>query len=257
LTLKHHYLDGKRNLRADELIYILQGAVDVGFRTSHLKLAKGVVAHRLTGYDRLRKDKAEAIDFEHAMGLIGILHASEGLISVLSFEPDPQMQYALEVRSQWLVECSCPDYSRHRIPCKHMYLVSRIYPQFRVKYGTDGDINRIGDSLSNDELDLGTPLEELLSHGLLQLQESREEEERGIARMKEEDRVRENERRERMMLECEKTLKNVWMELGVLVLHDTTRKCSPFYFQSALASMHNALREIKGINEVKAGHRCQ
>ena len=104
---------------------------------------------------------------------------------------------------------------------------------------------------------MGTPLEELLSHGLLQLQESREEEERGIARMKEEDRVRENERRERMMLECEKTLKNVWMELGVLVLHDTTRKCSPFYFQSALASMHNALREIKGINEVKAGHRCQ
>jgi len=128
----------------------------------------------------------------------------------------------------------------------------------QVKYGTDEDINRIGDSLSNSELYLGTPLEELLSHGLLrQLQESREEEERSIVRRKEEDRIRENERREMMMLECEKTLKNIWIDLGILVLHDKTRKCSPSYFQSALASMHNAIREIKGINEVKAGHRHQ
>ncbi|KAF8905863.1 hypothetical protein BGZ58_006372, partial [Dissophora ornata] len=119
------------------------------------------------------------------------------------------MQYALEVRNEWLVECSCPDHSQHHIPCKHMYLVSRIYPQFKVKHGTDEDINRSGDQLSNKEFDFGTPLEELISPGLLQqLQESREEEELIIARKKEEDRIRENNRREMMMLECEKTLKN-------------------------------------------------
>lgn len=256
LTLKHHYLDGKRNLRADELICILHGAVDVRFRTCHLKLVKGIVAHRLTGYDKKRKDKAEAVDIELARGLIGIAHAGQGLISVLSFEPDPKMQYALGVRDECLVDCSCPDHDRHHIPCKHMYLVARVYPQFKVKHGTDQDINRVEDSVP--EFDFGTPLEELISPELLrQLRESREEEERNIARKKEEDRVRENERREAVMLECENTLKNIWIDLGSLVLHDKSRKCSPSYFQSALASMHNAMRDIHGINEVKAGHRCQ
>ena len=143
-------------------------------------------------------------------------------------------------------------------PVQDMYLVSRIYPQFKVKHGTDEDIHRIKDSLSSEDLDFGTPLEELISPELLrQLRESREDEERNVARKKEEDRVRENERREMMMLECEKTLKDVWIDLGALVLHDKTRKCSPSYFQSALASMHNAMREIKGINEVNAGYRRQ
>ncbi|KAF9983751.1 hypothetical protein BGZ65_001465, partial [Modicella reniformis] len=65
------------------------------------------------------------------------------------------------------------DYVRHKLPCKHMYLVPRIYGELEVEYNTD-----LGGNPETVELDepLGPPLENTLSQNvLLQLQAMRTE----------------------------------------------------------------------------------
>ncbi|KAF9535998.1 hypothetical protein EC957_000966, partial [Mortierella hygrophila] len=81
----------------------------------------------------------------------------------------PNVKYAVSADAQAarLLSCTCPDYVRHKMPCKHMYLVSRIYNSMDISYDgsdmfvrdegvTDDDINNGGevddDESSEDEI---------------------------------------------------------------------------------------------------------
>ncbi|KAF9099680.1 hypothetical protein BGX27_000541 [Mortierella sp. AM989] len=57
-TLRHQFLGRERNVRPDYLIYLLQGAVEIGFRVSYLVTVKGAAPVTLDGYLKKRKAKA-------------------------------------------------------------------------------------------------------------------------------------------------------------------------------------------------------
>ena len=70
-----------------------------------------------------------------------------------------------------LLSCSCEDYDRHRIPCKHLYLVQRVYNVFEINYDSaplpepaHDSMNSMDNMESNDVF--GPPLEETISQQL-------------------------------------------------------------------------------------------
>ncbi|KAF9995651.1 hypothetical protein BGZ65_008718, partial [Modicella reniformis] len=62
-TLKNHHLERKRGLRADSIVYMLEGV----FRTQNIKVHQGI---QLSKYDKKRKAKAMALDFAVAQGMV-------------------------------------------------------------------------------------------------------------------------------------------------------------------------------------------
>ncbi|KAF8941876.1 hypothetical protein BGZ47_007078 [Haplosporangium gracile] len=73
------------------------------------------------------------------------------------------VKYAVSANAQvtCLLSCTCPDYVRHKVPCKHLYLVSRNYNNMDISYNgivmvlrdegvIDEDINN-GGGVDDDE----------------------------------------------------------------------------------------------------------
>ena len=56
----------ERDLRGDDLICLLQGVVDIDFRTSHFKIVNGLQPMPLSEYDKSIKAKAMALSFADA-----------------------------------------------------------------------------------------------------------------------------------------------------------------------------------------------
>ena len=44
---------------------------------------------------------------------------------------------AVDTERNWLLSCTCPDYAKNVIPCKHMYLVARLSDIFKIRYTPD------------------------------------------------------------------------------------------------------------------------
>ncbi|KAF9079089.1 hypothetical protein BGX23_005099, partial [Mortierella sp. AD031] len=65
-TLKRQHLGYERDLRGDDLICLLQGVVDIDFRTSHFKIVNGLQPMPLSEYDKSIKAKAMALSFDDA-----------------------------------------------------------------------------------------------------------------------------------------------------------------------------------------------
>lgn len=65
-TLKTHHLGKERNLRADYVVYLLQGAVEVDFRMTYLKINRGIQPLQISQYDKKRKARAMALSLEDA-----------------------------------------------------------------------------------------------------------------------------------------------------------------------------------------------
>ncbi|KAK3804606.1 MAG: hypothetical protein JOS17DRAFT_670160, partial [Linnemannia elongata] len=116
-TLKRQHLGYERDLRADDLVCLLQGVVDVDFRTTHFKITHGLQPIVLSQYDKANKAKAMALAFDVASN----------------------MKYSISanVDSMLLFSCTCAEYIRHKVPCKHMYLVSRLYSGMEVCFNGD------------------------------------------------------------------------------------------------------------------------
>jgi len=263
-NLKHNYLEGKRNLRADDLVYILLGVVDNQFRTNYFKVVSGLQPHQLTTYEKKRRERAARIGLERAKTMINIAQFARGVISVQSFEIPVVNQYLVEVLAdKWLRSCSCPDNQQQQITCKHMFLVSRVHPQLQVRFVNNiTDLVETVDEETVNEDDFGPPIEDFLSPNLVeQLLAAREDEEQRLQTMqREEDREKRRQREEQkaqVMRECEESFRKAWMELGTVLHNGKARKCTETYFVSATALLEQAVREIKGIVQEKAGHRCQ
>ncbi|KAF9342095.1 hypothetical protein BGX26_008378, partial [Mortierella sp. AD094] len=54
-TLKKNYLGKERNVRADYLLYTLQGPVNIDTRIEYIKINQGILPTPLSEYDRKRK----------------------------------------------------------------------------------------------------------------------------------------------------------------------------------------------------------
>lgn len=65
-TLKRQHLGSQRNLRPDDLVHLLQGAVDIDFQQRLYQITEGFVDPPLSTYDARRKKKAMDLDFNVA-----------------------------------------------------------------------------------------------------------------------------------------------------------------------------------------------
>lgn len=57
-------------MRADYLIWLLEGEVNTDFRLEYFKIRHGLAPPPMTKEDKSRKAKAEAISLEHAFSLV-------------------------------------------------------------------------------------------------------------------------------------------------------------------------------------------
>lgn len=78
-TLKRHHLGKERNLRADFVVYLLQGTVDRDFRVTYLKVKQGIQPMRLSHYDKKRKARAMALSDEDARDKV-IMNIAENTV---------------------------------------------------------------------------------------------------------------------------------------------------------------------------------
>lgn len=69
-TFKRQYLGFRRDLRADDLIFLLQGTVDIDFRTTYYKISRGLQPITLSKTAKARKAKAMIIPFIHAKDMV-------------------------------------------------------------------------------------------------------------------------------------------------------------------------------------------
>lgn len=142
--------------------------------------------------------------------------------------------------------CSCPDHTKHRIPCKHMYLVQRVYGNIQVKHCSD--LVPIQRTVNNDD-HLGPCLESTLSQNLSrQLEDARAESE--AAKKRERDATDAE-----VFRESYDELRTMWIRLGLIVTNPSKRRCTARYMQRAVVTLRNAMYEVEGVNRVGAGQR--
>ncbi|KAG0195928.1 hypothetical protein BGX28_000358 [Mortierella sp. GBA30] len=259
-TLKKHHLGSERNVRADFLIYLLQGVVNQDFRLTYYKIKNGFQPLALSSYDKQRKAKAMALRFDQALELVnGRLEESKFMVKSFT---GSSLEYdvAVDIERNLLLSCSCADYIRHRIPCKHFYLIVRIFNIFEIKYTPDPEPTRDDgiDDNSNDQITQdpntmdGTypPLPAIIPPHIQLLIQAERAKEREAQKRKREEEVKES------FKECDAKLKELWFMLGRDIF-EGKRKCTLSYMQAAVATLENARREVKGVNEIGAGRKCQ
>lgn len=129
-----------------------------------------------------------------------------------------------------------------------MYLVSRIYRNMEICYDE-------GPTLPLEPIDDDNnptfSLEAILSpHLALQLQRAR-------AVQQEAARVARDAENALKFKDCETKLQDLMKS----ILHEAAaikrRKCTLQYFQSSIAGLERTLLEVKGLNQVGAGRKCQ
>ena len=69
-TLKSQYLGGERNLRADDLLFLLQGVVDIDFRTRYFKRINNLIPLKLSAYNMKERSIATDMNFDVALTMI-------------------------------------------------------------------------------------------------------------------------------------------------------------------------------------------
>jgi len=69
-TFKKQYLGYTRDLRPDDLVFLLQGSVDIDFRTTYYKISHGLQPITLSEHAMARKKKATALPFVDAKDMI-------------------------------------------------------------------------------------------------------------------------------------------------------------------------------------------
>jgi len=69
-TFKRQYLGYTRDLRPDDLVFLLQGSVDIDFRTSYYKISRGLQPITLSESAAARNAKAMALPFVDAKDMV-------------------------------------------------------------------------------------------------------------------------------------------------------------------------------------------
>ena len=158
-------------MRVDYLFYLLQGALD-DIHVEYIKMRDGLAPLPLSKEDKLRKRSAATVPFEHALSVAiplldekKVLH-TQGIgeqVSIVRYQltacivltsfrlqcivksfKSPAVLYSVSFRPtsglnmnepEGLIQsCTCSDYQRRRRPCKHIYLLDRLYAHVRVDH---------------------------------------------------------------------------------------------------------------------------
>ncbi|KAF8933452.1 hypothetical protein BGZ58_006341 [Dissophora ornata] len=252
-TLKRQHLGSQRNLRPDDLVHLLQGAVDVDFQQRLYQITDGFVDPPLSTYDASRKKKAPDLDFA-AAGLMVKSLALELKFEVNSFA-NANASYSVCSNNDFtrIVSCTCADYCRHQIPCKHMYLVQRLHKRIKISYAGDLAFEPAADQEHYDQHVefLGPDLEAGLSPFLrLQLDRKR-------AAEQEAQRVAREKLTKQEFEDYESELQELMRCMVTAVEARKKRKCTLEYLKAAVATTRNNLLEIQGLNAAQAGQKCQ
>ncbi|KAI8601364.1 hypothetical protein EDD21DRAFT_374660 [Dissophora ornata] len=190
-TLKKRHLGSERNVRADFLIYLLQEVTNTDFRIAYYKIRQGLQPLQLSEYDRERRAKAMALDFDTARNMV-TEKMDERKFLVKSFtQPGAEYSVFVDMNRVLLLSCSCEDYVQQKLPCKHMYLVPRVYVDLEIKYGGDPILPQEPQE-TQEAIGVGQdfepPLGSTLSpHLVLQLQATRAEHQEAQKRAREEE----------------------------------------------------------------------
>ncbi|KAF9900870.1 hypothetical protein EC991_006774, partial [Linnemannia zychae] len=144
------HMEHIHDMRVDDLIHLLTGVVDIDFRTHHFKVLHGLEPVVLSEYDKDIKKKAMELPLATSKDMVAELNENNEFI-VNSFTT-PDVKYAVSANAQAarLLSCTCLDYVRHKILCKRLYLVSRIYKNMDISYGGSDMIVRDDDVTHND-----------------------------------------------------------------------------------------------------------
>ncbi|KAG0333871.1 hypothetical protein BG004_000654, partial [Podila humilis] len=246
-TLKQMYLGGERNVRADTLLHLLVDVVDTDFQMEHIKVKNRMITLPLSMQDRSRKAKADEIPPERALTLVTPM-VNEKKIFVRSFSI-PNVEYSVRVlptdglkmdEPEGLIQsCTCPDNQRRLRPCKHIYLLNRMYEYVRLdRYLQAGEeSDRGGDDTqlcSNDYPDWfpSAVVQELYAKH---------------AREREEEKYRQEQRRAEAFADCEKEALILWRRLAVS-LGNKKRVCSLEYFNNFIAGLKSVVHDSQGLH---------
>ncbi|KAF9344663.1 hypothetical protein BGX26_004058 [Mortierella sp. AD094] len=253
-TLKEQHLRKERNLRPDDLIYLLQGVVDVDFRTTYLRIVNDMQDVKLLEHDHKRKSKAMVISFNDAQNMVTAMIEDQKFL-IKSFTTDSKYSVSSDKTFTHLVSCSCEDFVKEMVPCKHMYLAQRVYPGLKVSYG--GDITfkeEVENPTDNSEPEPGLPHASLEStlplHIRLMLQRQRAEKAQAV-------RIAKQRENDQAFMDCEATMEASLKAIEVALSARRKRRCTLQYMQSTAAALRNMELEVQGLNTSHAGQRCQ
>ncbi|KAK3805237.1 MAG: hypothetical protein JOS17DRAFT_768795 [Linnemannia elongata] len=235
-TFKSQYLGYARDLRPDDLVFLLQGSVDIDFRITYYKISRGLQPITLSESAATRKTKAMAIPFVDAKDMVDeVFHEKKFLVRSFS-GPNESHSVCTDEDFACLYSCTCGDYTRYKEPCKHMYLVTRIYNDIEISYEGEPSLSK---ESATDENRLNLSLETLLSPQLLLLLQRQRAEKREadlLAKAAENARAFEDGEAELMAI-----LQKIYQALAA----KKKRKCSFQYLQETIALLHNAYLQVK------------
>jgi hypothetical protein len=140
------------------------------------------------------------------------------------------------------------DYTRYKEPCKHMYLVTRIYNDIEISYEGEPSLSK---ESTADENQLNVSLETILSPQLLVLLQ------RQRAEKREADLLAKAAENARAFRDGEEQLMALFKKIYEVLSATKKRKCSFQYLQETIALLHSAYLQVKGLNESDAGRKCQ
>ncbi|KAF8928752.1 hypothetical protein BGZ47_001453 [Haplosporangium gracile] len=148
-TLKRQHMENVHDMRGDDLVHLLTGVVDIDFRTHHFKVAHGLEPVVLSDNDKAIKAKAMVLSLDTFKNMVAELDQDKKFM-VNSFTA-PNVKYAVHANAKvtCFLTCTCPDYIRHKIPCKYLYLPARVYNSPDISHdGSDKAVQNAG--ASND-----------------------------------------------------------------------------------------------------------
>lgn len=134
--------------------------------------------------------------------------------------------------------CTCPDYQRRRRPCKHIYLLDRLYAFMRVDYYSHLE------QVEEDHVDMqGSLVQDVLGWIPLPVKQYIYAER---ARDRDKER-RPEQQRAKTVADYEKEAIVLWQQLGVS-LSNQQRVCSLEYYRDFVAGLRNVVRDSQGLH---------
>ncbi|KAF9169588.1 hypothetical protein BGX20_010107 [Mortierella sp. AD010] len=222
-------------VRVDYLLYLLQGAID-DFHIEYIKMKSGLEPLPISQEDKLRKRRAAAVPFEHALSMTTPLFDEKKCI-VKSFK-SPTVQYSVSLRptnrlnmnepEELLQSCTCPDYQMRQRPS-----FVRVDYYVHLEQVDEGHVD-MQEALAKDVPDwIPLPVKQYLYA------------ERARERGDEERRL--EQQRAKAIADCEKEALVLWRQLG-MSLANRQRVCSLEYYQNFVTSLRNLVCDSQGLH---------
>ncbi|KAJ7676949.1 hypothetical protein DFH06DRAFT_1080029 [Mycena polygramma] len=137
--LKTFYLKLIRKQRIDVLLHILTEQVEPDFRRSDIRVALDFDRPRLSKSEQASQQKARAVSSEDLDDMIDYADPEDSAspdIYIHTFTGEDEIWYLVKVHDfpsldtsdvrTCIISCECPEFKKHELKCKHMFLASRI-----------------------------------------------------------------------------------------------------------------------------------